>query len=101
MEFTVAPGQDGEFCSLYLQYRVCAFVPLCVHMSKNLKEIISFGVCTVINLTCAHTHVHEEIHILDQTFITYGPRAACGSLVLTVTTLRNNIDFFDIVIFSS
>ena len=40
------------------------------------------------------THLHEEIHILDQTFTTNGPRAACGSLVLTVTTLRNKIDFF-------
>lgn len=80
MEFAVAPEQDGEFCKVYHQYHVRAFVCLCLYMSKNFKEIISFGVCTVINLTCTdkhkrthrhtHTHVHEEIHILDQTFTT-------------------------------
>jgi hypothetical protein len=30
MEFAVAPGQDGEFCRLYRQYHVCAFVHFCV-----------------------------------------------------------------------
>jgi len=39
MEFAIAPGQDGEFCRLYRQYHVYAFVCLCVYMSKNLKKL--------------------------------------------------------------
>ena len=41
----------------------------------------------------AHTPFHEEIHTLDQTFTTYDPRAACVSLMLTVTTSGDKIDF--------
>jgi hypothetical protein len=68
MKFAVAPGQDGELCSLDLQYRVCAFVRLCVHMSKNLREIISFGVCTVINLTCAHKRIRTHTLSLGNSY---------------------------------